>query len=108
MNGIINAISAFGAWLLSLVVKAFTAIWDLCTDLVINVADLFLTALAALIGAIPAPDFLTQHSLQSAFSQMSGDVLFFLGVFNIGPGIAMLGSAFAFRMARKVVTLFQW
>ncbi len=108
MNGIINAISAFAAWLLSLVVKGFQAVWDLFTDLAIGVADLFFTALAALVNAIPAPDFLTSHSLQSAFSQMTGDILFFLGVFNIGPGIAMLGSAFAFRMLRKVVTLFQW
>lgn len=108
MNGIINAISAFGQWLLSLFVKVFVAIWDLFGDLVIALADAFLQALAALVSALPAPTFLTQYSLQSAFSQMSGDILFFLTVFNIGPGIAMLGSGFAFRMLRKVVTLFQW
>lgn len=108
MSGVINAISAFGQWLLALFVKMFVAIWDLFGDLVISLADAFLQALATLVSAIPAPAFLTNYSLQSAFSQMSGDVLFFLSVFNIGPGIAMLGSAFAFRMLRKVVTLFQW
>lgn len=108
MSGIVNAISAFASWLLSIVGKAFLALWDLLTDLCVGVADLFFTALAALVVSIPAPDFLTSHGLQSALSQMSGDVLYFLGVFNVGPGIAMLGSAFAFRMLRKVVTLFQW
>lgn len=108
MSGIVNAISAFAQWLLSLVVKAFGAVWDLFTDLLINVADLFLSAVAVLIGAIPAPDFLVNHGLQSAFSGMTNDVLFFMGVFNVGPGIALLGSGFAFRMLRKVVTLFQW
>lgn len=108
MSSIVNAISAFAAWLLGLFVKVFVAVWDLFTDLFIALADAFLQALAAVVSAIPAPDFLTQHGLQSAFSQLSGDVLFFLSVFNIGTGIAMLGSAFAFRMLRKVVTLFQW
>ena len=108
MNGIINAISAFAAWLLSLFVKVFLAIWDLFNDLLIFAVDGVLTALGALISAIPAPAFLQGLSLQTLFNGMGADVLYFVAVFNIGPGIVLLGSAFAFRMARKVVTLFQW
>ncbi|SPK73199.1 Minor coat protein [Cupriavidus taiwanensis] len=108
MNGIINAISAFAAWLLSLVVKVFAAFWDLLNDLLIAGVDGFLQALAALIGAIPAPSFLQSVNLQQSFASIGSDVLYFLGVFNIGAGITLLGSAFGFRMLRKVVTLFQW
>jgi hypothetical protein len=108
MNGIINAISAFAAWLLSLVVKVFAAFWDLLNDLLIAGADGLLQALAGLIAALPAPSFLSSVSLQTSFASMTSDVLYFLGVFNIGAGIALLGSAFGFRMLRKIVTLFQW
>lgn len=108
MSAVVNALSSFASWLMSLATKAFGAIWDLLTDLLINALDLFLTALSSLIIAIPAPDFLAGHALQDVFAQMSGDVLFFMSAFNVGPGIALLGSGFAFRMVRKVVTLFQW
>ncbi|AOY99637.1 DUF2523 domain-containing protein [Cupriavidus sp. USMAHM13] len=103
-----GVLSDFATWLLSLFGKLFAAAWDLFSDLAINIVDLALTAIAALIAAIPAPTFLQGVSLQQSFASLAGDVLYFLGVFNIGPGIALLGSAFGFRMLRKVVTLFQW
>ncbi|EHP38864.1 minor coat protein [Cupriavidus basilensis OR16] len=105
---IINALNAFATWLLGLFGKAFAALWDLCSDLFINVADLFFQALAALIVAIPAPTFLSNYTLQSLFTGFSSDILYFVGVFRITEGIALLGVAFGFRMLRKVVTLFQW
>lgn len=101
-------ISSFASWLLKMLVKLVAAVWDLFTDLFINLADLALSAVAALIVAIPAPAFLQSVNLQSAFASIGPDVLYFIGVFNIGTGIALLGSGFAFRMVRKVVTLFQW
>ncbi|GAA7769412.1 hypothetical protein HpMS107_51430 [Helicobacter pylori] len=108
MNGIINAISAFAAWLLSLIVQVFASLWDLVTDLLINGVDLFLQAMAALIVALPAPSFLSSYKLQSLFTGFTSDILYFVGVFRITEGIALLGLAFAFRMTRKVLTLFQW
>jgi len=105
---VINALNAFAAWILSLVGSVFQAAWDLISDAFIALGDAFFQALAAIIVALPAPSFLTSASLQSAFSNMSGDILYFLGVFQIAPGIALLGAAFGFRMLRKIVTLFQW
>lgn len=108
MNGIINAISAFAQWVLSLVVKAFAALFDLLGDVLLACVDGFLHAIAVLYVAIPAPTFLQGSSLQSLFGGISPDVLYFFGVFNIGPGITLLGAGFGFRMMRKIVTLFQW
>jgi len=108
MNGIINAISAFAQWLLSLVVKGFAAIFDLLGDVLLAAADGFLQAVAAIIAALPAPTFLQSVNLQSLFVSIGPDVLYFLGVFNIGTGITLLGAGFGFRMLRKIVTLFQW
>lgn len=108
MSAIVNAISAFAAWLLKAFVAVFLAIWALLQDVVIELLDLFLNGVTIVLGALPTPSFLTGVSLQSLFGQLGSDVLFFVGIFNIGQGIALLGAAFAFRLARKVVTLFQW
>ncbi|WP_247539178.1 DUF2523 domain-containing protein [Ralstonia pseudosolanacearum] len=108
MSSIVNAISAFAAWLLKAFVAVFAALWSIVEDLCIDVLDLLLNGLTTVLGALPAPSFLTGVSLQSMFGQLGGDVLFFLGAFNIGQGIALLGAGFAFRLLRKVVTLFQW
>lgn len=108
MSAIVNAISAFAAWLLKALVAVFLAIWSLLQDVTIEMLDLFLNAMTTVLGTLPVPGFLTGVSLQSLFGQLGSDVLFFFGVFNIGPGIALLGAGFAFRLLRKVVTLFQW
>ncbi|QOK98456.1 DUF2523 domain-containing protein (plasmid) [Ralstonia pseudosolanacearum] len=108
MSAIVNAISAFASWLLKMFVAVFVAIWSLVEDVAIDILDLFLQGLTAVIGTLPVPGFLTGVTLQSLFGQLGGDVLFFFGVFNIGSGIALLGAGFAFRLLRKVVTLFQW
>jgi len=108
LDPIINALSAFAAWVFGLVGSVFTAAWDFVSDAFVALGDAFFQALAGVIVAIPAPSFLSSMSLQGVFSQMSGDVLYFLGVFQIGPGLALLGSAFGFRLLRKLFTLFQW
>jgi hypothetical protein len=54
-----------------------------------------LEALAAVINAIPVPDFVYQA--QSAFSSLSGNVLFFAQKFAFGEGVAMILAAYAIR-----------
>ncbi|MGT2491272.1 DUF2523 domain-containing protein [Cupriavidus basilensis] len=99
MNGIINAISAFAAWLLSLFGKVFAALWSFVLDVLIEGLDQFLTGFAYMISIIPAPDFLSQHSLQSAFSGLSGDVLFSSACSTSGRALQCLArrSPFAWR-----------
>ncbi|ATJ85796.1 DUF2523 domain-containing protein [Ralstonia solanacearum] len=107
-DAVINALSALAQWLDSVFVAIFTALWQITEDLFIDSLDLLLQGVTAVLNTLPAPTFLSGVSLQAAFSSLGGDILFFFGVFNIGQGIGLLGGAFAFRMARKVVTLFQW
>ncbi|NUA30184.1 DUF2523 domain-containing protein [Cupriavidus basilensis] len=107
-DAVINAISAFAGWLFSLIAQLVAALFAMMGDVFVALGDAFLSAFAALIVVLPAPAFLQSVSLQTSFAQIGSDTLYFLGVFNIGPGITLLGSAFAFRMLRKVVTLFQW
>ncbi|WP_199030583.1 DUF2523 family protein [Ralstonia sp. ASV6] len=107
-DAVINAISAFAKWLDDIFVAIFVAIWQITEDLFIDALDLLLQGFSYVLSYLPTPTFLTGVSLQTLFGSLGGDVLYFFGVFNIGQGISLLGAAFAFRMARKVVTLFQW
>ncbi len=101
-------IAKFTAWLLDLVLKVFKSIWDLFSDIAIAILDGILSALAAIIAAIPAPDFLTQYSIGSLINTFPGEILFFANVFNLGQCFAVIAAGFAFRMIRKIVTLGQW
>jgi hypothetical protein len=106
---IINALSAFLAWFGKLFTAIFQACWDITIDLCIAAFDLFLSAVGSLIAAAPAPQFLTQYSLQSLVGQLGSDILYFVGVFSIPQGLAMIGAAVAFRLfVRKLFTLGQW
>lgn len=94
-------------WLLQLVKDILTAAWVFVQDVFIELFDLFLKAVLALITALPAPSFMTT-GLQSTLSAISSDVWFFASHLNISVCFAALAAAVAFRLARKVVTLFQW
>ncbi|GGI21067.1 DUF2523 domain-containing protein [Oxalicibacterium faecigallinarum] len=101
-------IEAFTGWLLELVLKVIKSIWDLLTDIAIAVTDLVLSALAAVIRAIPAPEFLTQYGIGNLINQFSSDILFFASAFGLNDCFAVLAAGFGFRMVRKIVTLGQW
>lgn len=100
--------SDFADWLVALIKKLFTTIWDFVTDLLIALLDLLLTAVLALINALPLPDFLKVGGLQTLINLISPDVWYFASKFKLGECLAMFGAAVAFRLARKAVTLFQW
>lgn len=101
-------IKAFTQWFIDLVVRVYTALWDFVSDAVINLLDLVINGLGALVGAIPAPSFLSQYSLGSLINQMPDYVLYFASHFQIGTAMGILAAGFVFRMGRKVVTLGQW
>jgi hypothetical protein len=94
-------------WLLQLVKDVFTAIWDFVADAFINVFDLLLSGILAVLTAIPVPSFMSS-GLSGAMSQISGDVWYFASHFRLGECLAILGAAVLFRLTRKALTLFQW
>lgn len=97
----------FANWLLGLIKDLLQDAWDLLTDLFISLLDALLQALLTLINAIPLPQFL-MDGLSNIFSNISPDVWYFASHFKFGQCFAVLGAAVAFRLARKLLTLFQW
>lgn len=99
--------SKFAEWLVGLVKEAFTALFTLLLDLVIEAFDLLLTALSAIMAAVPLPQFATQ-GIGSLLANIPPEVWYFAGPLKIGECFAVLGAAFSFRMLRKILTFFQW
>jgi hypothetical protein len=99
--------TAFATWLYELVKSVFTAVWDFVADAFINIFDLLLTAILAVLTAIPVPSFMSS-GLSGAMGQISGDVWYFASHFRLGECLAILGAAVLFRLTRKALTLFQW
>ncbi len=100
--------SGFASWLLSLIKDAFEALWLFLLDIFVAIADVVLGVIADAFVAIPAPDFLTQYSLQNIMSGIDPGILYFASGLHLGDCFAVLSAGFAFRMIRKVATLFQW
>lgn len=90
----------------------FVALWAAVvaffTDLPLKILDGFLSAVASLVETIPAPSFLPAGGLQTWLNALDPAVLFFLDRSGFDVALAILGAAFVFRMARKIVTLGQW
>lgn len=106
-DAIIQALKDFAAWLLSLVQDVFTAIWDFCIDIIIEIFDLLMIAIAALIVAIPAPEFGVM-SLGAVMGGIHPMIQYFGAGLRLPEGLAMIGAAVLFRLTRKALTLFQW
>lgn len=97
----------FTEWLLGLVGKIFSALWDLVGDAFIALVDGVVSAFVALVAAIPVPQWM-QDGLSSVWGGMDSSVLFFASQAGVPQALAIIGAGYGFRFARKVATLFQW
>jgi hypothetical protein len=100
-------LAEFTAWLLSLVVRFFSTLWDFVTDAFVNVLDMYLSALVGLFGLIPVPAFMAD-GLQSFFSALDPGIVYFANSTGLFAGLGMVGAAYVFKLSRKVVTMFKW
>lgn len=97
----------FADWLLTLIKQLFKDVAEFLGDVFIKVLELALEGIAAVIEAIPVPEFM-QNGLQPVFAALSSDVWFFLTHLKLSELFTVLAAAVAFRLARKFLTLFQW
>lgn len=100
-------LAEFTAWLFGLVKAAFAALWSFVVDAFIGLVELLVMAVVGLISLIPVPQFLAD-GLQSIYGQLDGAILYFLSATGLPLALGIIGTGYAFRLVRKVVTLFQW
>jgi len=99
--------SDFAEWVLELVKKLVQPAWDFFTDFLIATLALVLKAVVALIALLPGFDGLS-GGLQTFYGSLPSGIAYCLAQMGMPTVLAMIGSAFAFRLARKIFTLFQW
>ncbi|URL60170.1 hypothetical protein IM816_08870 [Luteibacter flocculans] len=92
-----GAFSSFGSSIVALV-----------KDAVVWFVSAVLGVFAAAVAAIPVPDFVKQYSLGALLSHAGPDVGWFLNMFKVAEGMTVIGAGYAFRLLRKLLTLFQW
>ncbi|QXB54182.1 DUF2523 family protein [Aeromonas sp. FDAARGOS 1415] len=89
------------------VVGLFQAVFQWFEDVLLNIFESVLEGIRYVIAAIPMPDIL-QYSLQDIFNIMPSDLIYLLNMSGISEAMMFVSLGFAFRMVRKVATLFQW
>lgn len=94
-------------WLVDLFRVVVGAVYDVIVDALTKVLDLVLGAIVGLISLIPMPAALS-GGLQSVWSTLDSGIVFFASAAGLPQALAIIGSAYMFRLLRKVVTLFQW
>ncbi|MCE4555008.1 DUF2523 family protein [Pelomonas cellulosilytica] len=94
-------------WLFNLVKGFFLALWNFVTDAFIGLVDMCVGAMVSLAALIPVPSFMS-GGLQSLFGQLDPAIVYLVTASGIPAGLAIIGTAYVFRIGRKVVTLFQW
>lgn len=94
-------------WLIELVKAFFSTLWSFLVDLAIALVDGVLAVIATLVEALPVPDFVS-GGLQGLLGSLGAATLYILVGAGLPSALAVLGAGYAFRMVRKIVTLFQW
>lgn len=101
-------LSRLTGWIAYAINTVFTAVVQVLKDLVTYVLAVVLGVVQAAIAAIQPPDFLSTYSMGSILGNAGSIVGFFLSEFQVGTALALIGGAYAFRLLRKFLTLFQW
>jgi hypothetical protein len=97
----------FTNWLAATLATLFTVAWQFIQDGFIAVFRLVVMAFVTLVSAVPVPSFMSQ-GLGSTWSGMDGGILYIVTACGVPAALAIIGSGYAFRLARKFLTLFQW
>lgn len=93
-------------------VVLFRGLWldfiEFANDFWIGIIDQLLSILSSAINSIPVPSFFAHYSVANLLGSLPSDVLFFAYYLRLSEAFAIIGAAVSFRIARKVLTLFQW
>lgn len=88
--------------------KLFGFLVDLAKDAILWWFEKLLALGATIIEKIPVPEFLQNLGIGSMLQQAGPVVAWAVTTFKLAEAFAFIGAAYAFRLARKVMTLGKW
>lgn len=97
----------FTDWLVKLITEGFKAAWDFVTDALISFFGMVVDAFVALVSTIPVPGFMS-GGLGTIWGGLDPGILYILSACGIPAALGIIGAGYAFRLTRKLLTLFQW
>jgi hypothetical protein len=99
-------------WPKWLTLAFYEGLWDdfveYMDDLPIKVLKGVLEAVAEVLEAIDAPDFLSTHQLGDVLAPVMPYIGHFLAQAGISQGLSLIAAAIAFRVSRKILTFGMW
>lgn len=99
LQGVIDAIYAFGAWLLGLVGDAFDALFTLLKNAVLWVFD---GLLGVVVSAVSSVSF-SIPSVSAYWSQVPADVINILSLVGFADCMAVIASALLVRITLQLI-----
>jgi hypothetical protein len=95
-------------WIVVIIKSLMPFIFAFFTDLLELVVSAGVDSAIFIIYIVPTPDFLSGVSICGILSNGGSTVGWAISTMQVPAGMALISAAFAFRMARKVFTVFQW
>lgn len=103
-----GVVSGLTGWFSTTLPNFFRSLVKLIKDIPISILGAVLSLVSTIVDAIPVPDFMKDFSLGQLLGSAGSDVGFFMSALRISDGFVVVGAAYAFRLLRKLLTLFQW
>lgn len=92
--------------------EQIVAIWDAFTefmgDLFLDWVERSLAIIVWVLDHLPVPDFLQGQSIGSVLGNAGPTVAWMITTFRIGESLTVIGSAMAFYIIRRFLTLGIW
>lgn len=107
MDWLSSKIDSALAWLGQLAHDLVSALFNMVTDALVGLVELFLNAVLSILNSLTPPAFL-QNGLQGFLLGIDPSVLYFLSLSGFTTALGIVGAGFTFRMLRKLFTLGQW
>lgn len=95
-------------WFANALHSVFQGLVDLLKDILVFFLMMIFQVVELIVGSISPPAFLKSYSMGGILGNAGPIVGFFISQFQVGTALALIGGAYAFRLLRKFVTLFQW
>lgn len=101
-------VSSLTGWLADQIKSLWADFSDFMHDLLVDLVEVGLSMVKAIVYLIPSPDFLSDFTFCALLGSAGPWTAFIVAQLRVAEAMAVLAAALVFRLARVFLTLFQW
>jgi hypothetical protein len=102
-TAILAKVVAFAAWLASLAVAVFAAVWLLGTDLGCWLLEGFLAIIQTVLESLPGVDGFALFNPAQYVSALPADVVNMVGLIRVGEALAIILAAILIKLTLQII-----